>query len=256
MQEVRVQGLLDRVSLLKERNMNLESVIVRWKEEVKYSGLLIESLRSGSHSSSSSSRLNSLDLDVLVASVPSDALPPPRREATPLLDERRDLSDRVTELEEQHLLDVDEKEQLSSQCVDLRKMNDALLSEQEAFKVAATRQLSQLRADLEVAHAAELRQIRVTYERDRHLLLDELKDIGRAVADAQVLTGPSLFKEEGVVEGEEEGGEGEGEVSIRHGHDFNESIRKHLEAIEREFSLSQSESAIGEDMVSATRTAA
>lgn len=234
MQEIKIHNLQERISVLKEKNIELEGVIVRWKDEVGLSEMLSQNLQR--RSNVPSARYEDRDI---VQLIDGDNFDSPiwnntvKLEADEKLvqDRIHYLSDKVTSLEEINLQLKDRYEQSTAQSGHLREMLDSLLNEEGKLKVHSTRQITQLRTDLEIAHSEEMRRLRRVYEQDRQLLLGELKDIGNAVEDAHLLAADDV-----------NGTTNEAEETVTKSKVFNNSIQRHIEAIEKDFSLSQSES--------------
>lgn len=237
--EAKIATLEDKISILKERNVELEGVLLRWKDEVNYSSILSQSLKDRTLVNSDNSEgggvmtlediLNGkYSKDVNYShqphSGPGDAL---TETGTISIERMHKLSDRVTELEEERARQNSETAQLLAEKNSLKEMVDVLLEDENSIKVKSTRQMTQIRSDLEIAHSQELLRLKQAYEQDRQQLLQELKDIGRAVEDAHVLTSS--------------GGYGDASSSeVDQSRAFNNSIQKHIEAIESEFSTTRS----------------
>jgi hypothetical protein len=236
-QEAKIATLEDKLNILKERNLELESVLLRWKDEINNSSVLSKSMKDLPRSASSDDAdggvmtledilhgkfSNDANYDFQIRSGDSSV------EAGPSsIEQIHHLSDRIAELEEESMRHKVEAAQLLAERNGLKEMVDVLLEDENSIKVKSTRQMTQIRSDLEVTHSQELLRLKQAYEQDRQLLLQELKDIGRAVEDAHVLTSSGGYGDNSSSEGDKS-------------RVFNNSIQKHIEAIESEFSISRS----------------
>ena len=237
-QEAKIATLEDKHSILRERNLELESVLLRWKDEINYSSVLSKSMKDlpqGASSDDADGRVMTLE-DILHGKYSNDANYNSQTrsgdsfiEAGPSsIEQVHNLSDRIAELEEESIRHKVEVAQLLTERNGLKEMVDVLLEDENSIKVKSTRQMTQIRSDLEVAHSQELLRLKQAYEQDRQLLLQELKDIGRAVEDAHVLTSSGGY------------GDSSNNSEADKSRVFNNSIQKHIEAIESEFSISRS----------------
>lgn len=248
MQAVKISSLQDRISLLKERNIELEGVLLRWGDEVNHAAQLFRT--------ASQDKVQEQEIPQTLFEDDWD-----RRNTfceKSLVNEGVDtqvatekfhaFSDRVTELQLEISKQKDEIDRLSSSRDNFKEMTEALLEDESSLKVSSTRQITRIRGDLEAAHSDEIRRLRFAYEEERKALLEELRDIGRAVEDAHVLTAPNKSNSSSSMTSSGDS------IAILDDADgvaaksrvFNSSIQEHIEAIENEFKSSASANRSGD----------
>lgn len=203
-QLMRISGLTEMNSILKERNINLEGVLIRWKDQIihaeihhnKQSGseamLSIEesfkNMKVNAYTSSSSSSHESSGM--IGAAYGSDHVI--QQIYTYVENESKltlrvhELTKRVIELEEECIELKAKSEQASTRALEMKTLVEVVMADEQVLKTKATKQLTKIRMDLENQHADELRQVRQGYEKDKNMLVNELQSVAAAVEEAKL----------------------------------------------------------------------
>lgn len=177
-QQMRITGLMEKLSILKERNLELEGVVMRWKTNILNSA--------GSRDTFDADCLPSIrteDLDNLIQRIYSYSAAEAKTN-----EKIQVLSNRAMELEEENIETRGRLEQAEHRSEEMKQLVEVVISEEQALKAKATQQLTKIRIDLENEHAEELHRIRKAYEDERNALVTELENVALAVEEAKMTT--------------------------------------------------------------------
>ena len=173
--DMQITGLKEKNYILKERNVELEMVLKRWRKDIDDTAAQLASLLPLSASvngSSGTTTLRGLD-----GSVDKN-----ERLAVQVEEwQRRSQDLEGTSIELKAKLD-----RANSRLEEMAQLVDVLTSEGDNLKGESTRQLTRTRVDLENAHASELRSIRVTCEEEKRSLMEQLDALASIVEIARL----------------------------------------------------------------------
>lgn len=183
-QDIKLQGALEKNSILKSRVIELEGVLSRWRSDIdvveeKLAALSGEPAETGD----AQDRVNA----VITSS----------ETESNLLDRIQQLTVRVLEVEEENIVATGRFEHALERSDEMKGLIDLLMKEEEVLKHKTIKQMAQMRSEFELHHAAELRNIREIYEFEKRELTDELEkvlgavDVARATVEAVPRPEPS-----------------------------------------------------------------
>ena len=217
-QMMRISGLTEVNSILKERVLTLEGVLLRWRDQIVQAEEMSSSARgavghdddgggatainsflkygraseTGSSSSSSSSSSSPSGSGMIGAAYGSDHVIQQIYSYVEiegkLTAKVHELTSRVIELEEEAIEMRGKYEQASIRATEMKSLVDVVMADEQLLKTKATQQLTKIRMDLEDQHALELRAVRQSYEKEKHALISELKSVAEAVEEAKLTT--------------------------------------------------------------------
>jgi hypothetical protein len=168
-QDVRILGIQEKNSILKEKLINLEGVLMKWKNEVEASRTAA-SLTDEEFNKKQVLMYRELD------------------EESKHIETVSKLSSNNSNLEEEIVELKGRLETSGSRADEMKRLVDIIMQDEELLKTKATKQVTKIRVDLENEHANELRRLRETYESEIHILTDELEKVGNAVEEARMST--------------------------------------------------------------------
>jgi hypothetical protein len=176
--ESRVSGLSERNSLLREKVLELEAVIGRWRHSVEkaFVGAAADS-KQGS---------DKADLDLV------------------LLADAKKSSLRATELEEQVIVLSGRLEHSAARARELQRQVEVLLGDEQVQQDETLDRRLQLRLELEAAHAAETRTVREHFEAERASLREQIASLTASLSENVVevgalkpMSGPAVGEDSG-----------------------------------------------------------
>ena len=165
-QEIRMNVMLEKNYLLREKVGVMEGVLMKWRTEVAGDESLSEEARE---------RQTVNQIQAQVERVYGIA----GREAA--AEERvRSLSDKLLELQEENMELRGRADHAVERSEELKALVDSVMQEEQVLKTKATQQVTRIRLELESRHADELRELREAYEEEKGALTDELAQISNA----------------------------------------------------------------------------
>jgi hypothetical protein len=171
-QDIRITGLLEKNYILKERNIEMEGVLTRWKQDIEASvtdmttaeGTSLGSRSTGIIAPSYGSMQTRKDEEKGLSSLQ-------------LMEKNQQLFSTVQELQktaahfEEKNIEVQARlDRAQSQVQEVNSLVDLLTSEEDSLKGEATRQLTKLRIKLESSHNRELRKLREFSDEEKRVL--------------------------------------------------------------------------------------
>eukprot|EP01034_Spumella_vulgaris_P027158 gene27158-33841_t len=159
-QEMRIAGLMEKLSIHKERNLELEGVILRWKDQINQS--LYQQQQAVSRQTGSSPHpfvisvadgaLSNIDnvIQQVYANADNEKV---------LAAQIDQLRERVMEVEEENIEARGRLHHANSRAEDLKTLVDTVLQDEQGIKTKATQQITKMRVELENEHASELRRL-------------------------------------------------------------------------------------------------
>jgi len=202
-QLMRINGLTEVNSILKERVLTMEGVLIRWKDQIVQAEGMSSSdtsvagldsfLKYGRASEvGSSSGATPIGSGMIGAAYGSDHVIQQIYSyveiETKLTAKVQELTSRVIELEEEAIEMRGKFDQASMRATEMKSLVDVVMADEQLLKTKATQQLTKIRMDLEDQHARELRAVRQNYEQEKHALISELKSVADAVEEAKLTT--------------------------------------------------------------------
>ena len=172
--DMQITGLKEKNYILKERNVELEMVLKRWRKDIDDTAVQLASLLPLSAINGSSGATNLRG--------PDGSVDKTERLAIQVEEwQRRSQDLEGTSIEMKAKLD-----RANSRLEEMAQLVDVLTSEGDNLKGESTRQLTRTRVDLENAHASELRSIRVTCEEEKRRLMEQLDALASIVEVARL----------------------------------------------------------------------
>ena len=175
-QDMRLTGILEKNSILKERNMELEGIINKWKCNFETS----RAFTNGEE-----------DLQRIQEKYYVDA----ERESN-LSEQVVSMKSKLLTIEEENIELRGRLTNTNSSVDEMKKLIDIFLKEEKDIKNRASSLITKMRISLENEHANELRLLREAYEAEKNLLTSELERVASAVEEARILSADNLWKED------------------------------------------------------------
>jgi hypothetical protein len=164
-QDLKITSLRDKISILKERNQTLETVLLQWKREIESPvPHLITSEDKQSHIA-----LYSMKAEADIGLQTQNAL----------------LSQRLQEMEEANIECNARLSHARDRSAEIQNLFDAISGDEHKLKQKTSQQITKIRLELENEHAAELRRLRESYENEKSALIRELSEVNHAVVEAE-----------------------------------------------------------------------
>ena len=193
--DMQIAGLLEKNYILKERNVELEMVLRRWQADIDETAAELADLapvastgvrlERGTHGSSTTAGAGAGAVAVAV-------------ETTERLSSQvEEWQRRSQDLEGTHVELKGQLDRARSRLEEMAHLVDLLTSEGDSVKGESTRQLTRVRVELENAHAAELRSVRVASEDDRRSLMEQLDALAGVVEVARLSSLADALASEG-----------------------------------------------------------
>ena len=174
--DMQITGLKEKNYILKERNVELEMVLKRWRKDIDDTAVQLASLLPLSSASvnGGSGKTNLRG--------PDGSMDKAERLAIQVEEWQR----RSQDLEGMSIEMKAKLDRANSRLEEMAQLVDVLTSEGDNLKGESTRQLTRTRVDLENAHASELRSIRVTCEEEKRSLMEQLDALASIVEVARL----------------------------------------------------------------------
>eukprot|EP01038_Epipyxis_sp_PR26KG_P009211 gene9211-12422_t len=169
--EMRIAGLNEKLSVMKDRNYELEGVLTRWKSDIDHRHN--KSIISFNYSS-----IEDTDSIIQQINYYSDK---EKRTGEELMR----LNSRIKELEKLSLEQSSKLDYSSSRLQEMKNLVDTVLGDEQLLKTKALQQLNNLRNDLENHHVLELHNLRQSFEDEKRALIEEMDRVALAVEEAQ-----------------------------------------------------------------------
>jgi hypothetical protein len=188
---MQITGLLEKNYILKERNVELELVLKRWQADIDEtaaeladllpvaSGVRLERGGQGGAQGAGSQAAASVEKAARLASQAEEW----QRRSLDLEGAQEDLRAKL--------------DRANSRLEEMAHLVDVLTSEGDSIKGEATRQLTRVRAELENAHASEVRALKVAGEDDRRSLMEQLDALAGVVDVARLSSIADALANEG-----------------------------------------------------------
>lgn len=176
-QDMRITGLLEKNSILKERNIELEGVVTKWKNDIE-----------------STKNIASYFEECLTKWGSNQTILVSEQEVNKLKDQIYALNNKILDLEENNVALQGSFEHTSERSEEMRHLVDVIIKEEQTLKSKATQQITQVRLHLESEHASELRSIREMYESEKRALVNELDQVSAAAEQVRDRAKDTLFQ--------------------------------------------------------------
>lgn len=160
MQEAQLLQLKEINSILKEKCMELEGVVARWRAELE----------------GAAQTTDEVDRRTQQVYNAADA-------ESQALSQLRDLSAKVSLLEEERAALTSRLGYAEDSAAAMRQLVDAASQQEHLLQTRAVQQMARAKQDLEAAHALELRQLRDAYESETLALSEDLDQVAAAIAE-------------------------------------------------------------------------
>ncbi len=176
-QDMRITGLLEKNSILKERNIELEGVVSKWKNDIE-----------------STKNIATYFEECLTKWGNNQATLVSEHEVIKLKEQIYALNNKILDLEENNVALQGSYEHTSERSEEMRRLVDVIIKEEQTLKSKATQQITQVRLHLESEHASELRSIREMYESEKRALVNELDQVSAAAEQVRDRAKDTLFQ--------------------------------------------------------------
>jgi chromosome segregation ATPase len=182
-QDMRITGLLEKNSILKERNIELEGVLAKWKNDIE-----------------GTKNIATYFEECLTKWGNNQSMLASEQEVNKLKDQIYALNDKILDLEENNVALQGSYEHSSERSEEMRRLVDVIMKEEQTLKSKATQQITQVRLHLESEHASELRSIREMYESEKRALVNELDQVSAAAEQVRDRAKDTLFQHQSLAD--------------------------------------------------------